>query len=109
MNGGRESVARVKADCRTTGSDIGVHMTYGAPNASSVAPQLGRTVPQESATETGALRTRFAVTAPQHVHRADSPIVVHRTQLDPTPMLQYVWPRHQRDVVVVNHVEIMTV
>ena len=71
----------------------------------AVAPELRRPPERERAAEALRLLARLPVVLPEHVHRADEPVLVRRVELHAAAKLEHAGTADQRDVVEVDDVE----
>src|SRR5262249_21716817 len=78
----------VHADGEQTRAEKGVDMSTGAAQQTRMAPELRRTAPDQLAAEAGRLGADLAVEFPQHVHRADQPVLDEGAQLEPASVAE---------------------
>src|SRR4051794_4120615 len=85
--------------------DEGIHVVDLPFEISRIPPKLRRTTVVQHAAQALAARTSLAIMAPEHMSRADEPVLVRHVQLQRGSGTQHAGPSDQRYVVKVDDVE----
>ncbi len=81
-----------------------VHVVQLPVQIAGIAPELRRTAVIQHAAQALARIAQLAVVAPEHMGRADQPMLVRLVDLQARAQRQHARPAHQRDVVVPDDV-----
>ena len=88
------------------GRDEGVDVLDLTIEQARAPPQLRRSPVVQDAAEALSPRTELALVSPQHVAGAHQPVLVRHVQLDRIAVLEHAGPAYQRDIVMVDDVEV---